>query len=299
MMCVRTATYAVLINGNPVGRIYPFRGIRQGDPISLYLFLLCAETFSSLLTQVDREGFLEGVPTSRRGPRINHLLFAYDNLLFYRASIEHWQKLTDILQDYELASGQCLNHLKTEIFFSCNTPTKIREKIAEVSGIPASQRYDTYLGLLALIGKSRIAAFQNIKEKVWKRLQDWKLKFLSQAGKEILLKVVIQAIPAYSMGVFLLPKASEINSLMQRFWWGHQAKDFGIPWMSWSRMGFSKEKGGMGFRDLHCFNKTLLAKQIWRMWKMEDSLTTRIMKAKYFPSCSILEAQLGNKPSYA
>jgi hypothetical protein len=103
------------------------------------------------------------------------------------------------------------------------------------------------------------------------------------------------------MRVFLLPKAicSEINSLMQQFWWGHQAKDFGIPWMSWSQMGFLKEKGGIGFRDLHCLNKALLAKQIWRMWKMEDSLTTRIMKAKYFPSCSILEAQLGNKPSYA
>jgi hypothetical protein len=112
------------------------------------------------------------------------------------------------------------------------------------------------------VGKSRIVAFQGIKDKVWNRLQDWKLSFLSQAGKEVLLKVVIQAIPSYSMTVFLLPKALrlEINSLMQKFWWGHQKKKSSIPWMSWSRMGLLKSRGGMGFRDLHFFNKALLAK---------------------------------------
>jgi hypothetical protein len=116
----------------------------------------------------------------------------------------------------------------------------------------------------------------------------------------VLLKAVIQAIPTYSMSVFLLPKAlcSEINSLMQKFWWGTQRKGNGIPWMSWSRMGLPKSRGGMGFRDLHFFNKALLAKQCWRLWKSEDSLTAKIMKSKYYPNGSILEAKLGNKPSF-
>jgi hypothetical protein len=149
------------------------------------------------------------------------------------------------LKAYEKASGQQLNKEKTEIFFSRNTPLEIRQKILEIAGIPSSQRYDTYLGLPALVGKSRTTAFQSIKDKVWRRLQDWKLNFLSQAGKEVLLKAVIQAIPTYSMSVFLLPKAlcSEINSLMQKFWWGHQRKEKGIPWMSWSRMGLPKSRG--------------------------------------------------------
>lgn len=55
----------------------------------------------------------------------------------------------------------------------------------------------------------------------------------------------------------------------------------------------------MGFRDFHCFNKALLAKQCWRLWQMLDSLIARIMKAKYFPDCSILEAVSGKKPSFA
>jgi hypothetical protein len=113
-----------------------------------------------------------------------------------------------------------------------------------------------------MVGKSRIAAFKSIKDRVWKRLQDWKLKFLSQAGKEILLKAVVQAIPTYCMSVFLLPKTlcSEINSLMQQFWWGYQNKSK-VHWMSWSRMGLAKADGGLGYRDFGCFNKALLAKQ--------------------------------------
>ena len=88
-----------------------------------------------------------------------------------------------------------------------------------LSGIPTAQRYDKYLGLPTLVGKSRTQAFKSIKDKVWRRLNDWKLKFLSQAGKEILLKAVIQAIPTYSMCIFkfLNVLCLDINSMMQKF----------------------------------------------------------------------------------
>jgi hypothetical protein len=78
MMCVTSPEYAILINGTPCGRITPSRGIRQGDPISPYLFLICAEALSSLLIKANRDGLLSGVPTSKRGPQVNHLFFADD-----------------------------------------------------------------------------------------------------------------------------------------------------------------------------------------------------------------------------
>lgn len=87
LMCITVVQYAVIVNGQPVGHIYPTRGIQQGDSLSPYLFLLCAEALSSQLQQVERIGQLKGMSTSVGGPRLNHLLFANDNLLFCKANL--------------------------------------------------------------------------------------------------------------------------------------------------------------------------------------------------------------------
>jgi hypothetical protein len=301
MQCIQSVNFSVLINGQKSENFQPSRGIRQGDPLSPYLFIICAEALSNLLAQAENSGWLSGVPTSPKGPCLNHLFFADDSLLFCRAISRDWGRLSNLLECYERASGQLLNKEKTSLFFSRNTSQDAREYIQRLSGVPSTQRYDKYLGLPALVGKSRVREFQNIKDRVWKKLHDWKTKFLSQAGKEILLKAVIQAIPTYSMSVFLLPQklCMDINSMMQKFWWGHKENDSKIHWMSWKKLGSSKSNGGMGFRDLRCFNTALLAKQGWRLLHNPHSLAGQILKAKYFPRVDFLGASLGRRPSFA
>ena len=126
-------------------------------------------------------------------------------------------------------------------------------------------------------------------------------QFLSQAEKEILFKVVVQAIPTYSMSIFMLPKSlcKEINAIMQRFWWGHKDKENKIHWISWARLGRSKAEGGLGFIDLICFNTDLLVKQCWRLIQNPNGLAAKIIRAKYFPHESFYESKIGNIPSYA
>ncbi|XP_059436295.1 uncharacterized mitochondrial protein AtMg01250-like [Corylus avellana] len=152
MMCVSSVHYAILINGEPCGDITPTRGLRQGDPISPYLFLICAEVLSSMVTRANRDGLLSGVPTSRRGPKISHLFFADDSLLFCMTTHAQWSNLSAILWTYEEASGQKTNNNKTTIFFSKNTPMGEKETIIEFAGIPATYTYEKYLGLPALAG---------------------------------------------------------------------------------------------------------------------------------------------------
>jgi hypothetical protein len=129
MACVRTTSYSVLLNGDPTGYIKPSRGIRQGDPLSPYLFLLCVEGLSALLRQAGREQRVNGVSICRGGPKISHLLFADDSLFFCDASTENCSRLLEVLSTYERASGQVINRDKTALFFSRNTPDHKRDTI--------------------------------------------------------------------------------------------------------------------------------------------------------------------------
>ena len=109
MLCVKTMTYSILVNGEPKGRIIPSRGIRQGYPLSPFLFLLCTEGLNGLLNQAAHQGHIKGYSFCRNSPRLTHLLFADDNLLFCRATIEECQRVLDILEVYGRCLGQQIN----------------------------------------------------------------------------------------------------------------------------------------------------------------------------------------------
>ena len=121
------------------------------------------------------------------------------------------------------------------------------------------------------------------------------------SGKEILIKAVAQAIPTYTMGCFLLPQSlcEEIESMMRNFWWGQRQQETKICWVSWKTMCKQKASDGMGFRNLQAFNKALLAKQLWRILQNPNTLVARVLKARYFPTREILNANIGNYPSYS
>ena len=163
---------------------------------------------------------------------------------------------------------------------------------------PVSQ--GKYLGLPMVISRSKGQLFGYIKDNIKRRMLSWKNKLLSSAGKEILIKAVAMAMPNYTMSCFKLPcrLCKEISSMLSNFWWGEKDNKNKVHWVAWKQLTREKKRGGMGFQDIQSFNRALLAKQIWRIIRNPNLLSSRILKSKYFPNCSVLDSRTPNNASW-
>lgn len=222
MECIRSVSFSVLINGSPYGSFNASRGLRQGDPLSPYLFILCADVLSSLLTKANQEGKIQGIRVSNRGPSVSHLLFADDSLFFLKADYKNSHNLSLIFKEYEKASGQMINLEKSSITFGNRVYQHTRDNIMRTLQIPNTGGGGKYLGLPEQFGRKKKDMLQYIQERVQQKIDGWQTRFLSTAGKEMLIKAVAYAMPVYSMNCFQLPMelCSEIDSMIARFWWG-------------------------------------------------------------------------------
>nr|XP_027093548.1 uncharacterized protein LOC113713943 [Coffea arabica] len=300
MECISTASYSFLVNGEVKEYVVPQRGIRQGDPLSPYLFLLCSEGFSNLLQKAASEKRIEGMGISRRGPRLTHLFFADDSLIFCKADSQNAAELKRLLNVYERGTGQLINLEKSSVIFSNNMQQETKEEVSQALGNLHVVSQGKYLGLPMVVTRSKQQLFGYIKSSIQQRLKKWKNKLLSAAGKEIMLKSVALALPTYTMSCFKLPKklCKEINSTMANYWWGEENGKNKIHWKAWNKISRDKKAGGLGFKDLEAFNLALLGKQIWRLLTQPNLLVSRVLKSRYHPKQSIFKCKVAGNASW-
>lgn len=291
MQSVTTVTYSFLINGQPRGSVTPQRGLRQGDPLSPFLFIICSSVLSGLCQNAQDSGTLRGLQISRTGPAVNHLLFADDTMLFARTDERSCSTLYRIITDYEEASGQLINKEKSSITFSPKTSQEIRNRVKTQLGITKEGGAGKYLGLPELFGRRKRDLFESIVTRIKKKAASWATKRLSSAGKLIMLKSVLTAIPSYSMSCFLLPVGlcKRIQSALTRFFWDSKQEKKGMAWVAWDSLTQPKDNGGLGIREIQSFNEALLAKLSWRLINHPTNLLSRMLLSKYCRNRSFME----------
>uniref|UniRef100_A0A2N9GTN8 Reverse transcriptase domain-containing protein n=1 Tax=Fagus sylvatica TaxID=28930 RepID=A0A2N9GTN8_FAGSY len=265
----------------------PSRGLRQGDPLSPYLFILCQETLSRLIEKQLSERRINGVKASIGGPAITHVMYADDIILFSKTNKKETTILNQCLDTYCTWSGQIVNRNKSGLVFSKYTPKPTIRHTKHLLQMKTLKKDAIYLGAPLFLSKASVRDFQFLKERLEAKLMGWRSKCLSWAGRCTMIKSVAQALPTYVMSTFELPNkiCESMDALnRRRFWWKpNMVNQNGkyMAWNSWDKLCQTKRDGGLGFRKTKEVNMALIAKLSWMVASKRNSICMELLRKKY------------------
>jgi len=289
-------SYSIVINGKPEGFFKGRRGIRQGDPLSPYLFTIVMEGFSRIFRQCMLEANDFGFHYGCEELELTHLCFADDLFVFTRGDVPSVEVLKRALHIFKVKSGLTPSLEKSDIFFGGvdnNTRVAIRECLPFREGTFPIR----YLGVPLSPARLSNSDFQPLVIKVRDRIHNWKSKFLSFGGRCQLIISVLQSLQLYWMGVFLLPSGiiHDLESLFRRFLWAQGEQVQGKCRLPWDVVCTSKHHGGLGFRKLSMWNRCILATHLWDILRNRSSLWVRWISLHRIHNASLWSARIDNR----
>lgn len=248
-VCMSSSTLSINWQGHTSQKIFPTRGLRQGDPMSPLLFVIALERLSHCIQDVVNDGCWCPMKFGRGGPTISHLFFANDIILVAEASSSSAQKISDILNNFRTSSGQTVNKGKSCILFSQNIPSGVVNSISTQLGITATSDLGRYLGMPIISRRKGKADFTFLLDKIRSKLSRWKASTLSQAGRISLAQSCVMSVPCYVMQISKIPASicDEVERMCRDFIWGSTPEVRKNHLISWNTICSPKEKGALVF----------------------------------------------------
>ncbi|XP_071700523.1 uncharacterized protein [Rutidosis leptorrhynchoides] len=273
MACISSPSFTVSVNGDQYGYFKGQRGLRQGDPLSPYLFTLVMEVLNLCIKrQIKEKGDFKFHPGCKR-QKLTHLCFADDLILFCKSKLNSVRLLKDSLDEFSSYSGLVPNVDKSTIFMG-NVASNIKQGICGLMPFDIGSFPARYLGLPLITTRLYHKDCHSLLDKAKKRIKDWKNRVLSFAGRLQLIQSVLSSLQVYWMSMFMLPKSVifDLEKLFRDFLWCGYDLSKGIAKVAWRDVCCAKSQGGLGIKPLHNWNKTLIAKHVWNLVSFKKSL---------------------------
>jgi hypothetical protein len=247
MSCISTTSTSLLFNGGKLDQFLPSRGIRQGDLLSPFLFLLCMEYLGGLIEQKCDDGEWTKVKASCGGPGFSHVFFTDDLLLFAKANNKNCEAISNVLEEFCAMSVQKVSKSKSWVFFSPNVSSRNMQSICTKLGFSSTNSLGKYLGFPIMHKNRSHFEFNFLMEKVQERLAGWKTSLLSLASRLVLIKAAVTPIPEYIMQCAIIPAkvCNVVDKLCRDFLWGSMNEKRKLHMISWKTVTLPKHLGGL------------------------------------------------------
>ncbi|XP_074266666.1 uncharacterized protein LOC141589945 [Silene latifolia] len=272
MICVRTASYSLVLNGENFGYFKGAKGLRQGDPISPLLFTITMEYLSRILTHVTATLPFKFHPLCSH-LKLSHLMFADDLLLFSKGDTTSIMILLRAFATFSVATGLQMNSMKSNIYFY-GVASSVKLDILRVSGFSEGVLPFKYLGVPISAGRLSVKNCSCLIEKITEKIHGYAAKKLSYAGRLTLVNSVLTTLYTYWASIFILPKGvlRRIDALCRNYLWDGSTEYVRSPLVSWEKVCVPKDEGGLGIRHIIAWNLASICKLSWWIYSNQDSL---------------------------
>lgn len=259
--------HRVLLNGEKTENFKPNSGLCQGDPLFLYLFVLGMEKLSQLIQFFVDAKMWVLVKASRNGPRVSHVFFADDLILFPEVTVDNTKLMRKCIDEFCKILGQQVSYEKSCVYISGNVGHKVASTLANLCRSPLTNDLEKYLSVPLIHDRINSDTYKYVVAKVERKLASWKIKNLSMASRITPIKAVTGSILVYVMQTAKLPAATcdKLDKRNRDFLWGHSDDQNTLHLVNWRTVTTTKKKGRLGIKSTKAMNQALLAKVGWRL----------------------------------
>ncbi|GJZ78702.1 RNA-directed DNA polymerase, eukaryota [Tanacetum coccineum] len=277
--CLKNSRASILINGSPTSEFDMFNGLRQGDPMSPFLFILAMEGLHALVSKAVTTGLYKGASIGRGNINVSHLLYTDDAIFVGELSHSNAYNLVCLLQCFYMVSGLKINVHKSKIL-GVNVLDEEVSSMALVLGCGVAKLPMMYLGVPIGCNMRRCVNWKRVVQKFESMMNRWKDKLLSVGGRLSLIKVVLGNLPTYYISLYWMPITVQkrLESMRNRFFIEGDSDDKKITWVKWNSCLASKAMGGLGIGSIFALNVALLFKWVWRFRTTSNSLWVNVIK---------------------